>query len=91
MKFEHQFEEEDINSGILFTENFVVSEESLEVTYSETDGVWLSGNKEGLLKLAKILIETAHRNNESTHSHFTSDFKLQSKKKPEFTIELNID
>lgn len=91
MKFEHDFKEDDINTGVLFKENFSTKDEKISFSYSIDDGIWLNANREGMLKLAKILIELALRSNRSTHSHYPSDFKLNSNKSPEVTVALDLN
>ena len=87
MKFEHEFDLEDDNSGVYYTENFCIDDENLEVHISEEEGVWLSGDKKGWLKFAKIIIEMVYRDDPPTHQHFPANFKLISEKKPNFSIE----
>lgn len=77
MKFIHEFEE-DINSGVLYTENFVTSGEKLNLRSLEDGMIALTGNREGLRKLAKLLIEMSFREDDDFHFHAASDFKLKS-------------
>lgn len=57
----------------------------LDVSFSETDGVWLAGNKPGLLLLSRLLAEIAVRDfEEGWHTHV---LKLANSPKLDFTVE----
>ena len=64
---------------------------SISMSWSETEGFWLSANREGCVHLAKVFAELALGDHEDgTHFHVDSNFG-GSGALPEFSFELNPD
>lgn len=57
----------------------------LTASFSPKDGVWLAGNKEGLLLLSRLLTEIALRDLEDGFHHHA--LKLSNDRHLDFTIE----